>query len=245
MRTYIFKIKRFDPEKDKSSRWEQFSVELEQTERLLDGLIKIKDSMDGSLTFRRSCAHGICGSCAMKINGESRLACQSIAKDMPHTILFEPLPAFTVIKDLVVDFDPFFAKNEEVLPYLMNNEPPPERERIQSPHEQERILDSITCIMCGCCTSACPVYWGDKQYLGPAALLKAFRFIFDSRDREGEARLKCVSQTSGMWRCHSIYNCVEVCPKAIDITAHISKLKRAAVKKNFSLKTSLKKGLTE
>ncbi len=231
MKQYKFRIKRFDPEKDSSPQWKEFTVEMEPTERALDGLIKIKETIDGSLTFRKSCAHGICGSCAMKINGKNGLICQTIIKDMPETITLEPLQAFPVIKDLVVDMDPFFSKNELVLPYLINNEPPPERERIQSPEDQEKILQSITCVMCGSCTSSCPSYWADKKYLGPSALLKAYRFIFDTRDRATDERLKKIITHHGLWRCHSIYNCVEVCPKEIDITTHISKLKRMAVRK--------------
>jgi succinate dehydrogenase / fumarate reductase iron-sulfur subunit len=231
MKKYKYRIKRFDPERDSSPRWEEFIVEMDPFERLLDGLIKIKDTIDGSLTFRRSCAHGICGSCAMKINGKNRLACQTLIKDMKETITFEPLPAFPVLKDLVVDMDPFFEKKGRVLPYLINSEPPPEKERLQSPEDQHKILEAITCIMCGCCTSSCPVYWGDKEYLGPAAILKAARFILDTRDRAMEERLVNITQSHGIWRCHSIYNCVEVCPKEIDITGHISKMKRLSVKK--------------
>ncbi len=233
MKKYRYRIKRFDPEKNSTSRWEEFIVEMDPFERLLDGLIKIKDTIDGSLTFRRSCAHGICGSCAMKINGKNRLACQTLIKDMKETITFEPLPAFPVLKDLVVDMNPFFEKKGRVLPYLVNNEPPPEKERLQSPEDQHKILQAITCIMCGCCTSSCPVYWGDKEYLGPAAILKAARFILDTRDRAVEERLASITQDHGIWMCHSIYNCVEVCPKDIDITGHISKMKRLAVKKKF------------
>lgn len=235
MEQYIFKIKRFDPEKDRESRWEKFRIEMELTDRVLDGFIKIKDTLDGSLTFRRSCAHGICGSCAVKINGKSGLACQTLIKDVPPgEIVIEPLPAFPVIKDLVVDIEPFFAKNQEAMPYLINNEPPPERERLQSPDDQKEILQSIACIMCGCCTSSCPSYWADKEYMGPSALLKAYRFIMDSRDRASEERLSSTAKPHGLWRCHSIYNCVEVCPKEIDITSHIAKLKRLAVKKKLS-----------
>lgn len=233
MKKYKFRIKRFDPEKDLSPRWEECIVEMEPFERLLDGLGKIKDEMDGSLTYRRSCAHGICGSCAMKINGKNRLACQTLCKDMPATISFEPLPAFPVIKDLVVDMDPFFGKKKEILPFLINKETPPERERLQDPEDQHKILQAITCIMCGCCTSSCPVYWADKEYLGPAAILKAARFILDTRDRAVDERLEALCRSHGIWRCHSIYNCVEVCPKEIDVTGHISKMKRLAVKKKF------------
>ncbi|RMG74218.1 MAG: succinate dehydrogenase iron-sulfur subunit [Nitrospirae bacterium] len=233
MRNLIFRIRRFEPEKDSAPYWQSYHVQLEPTDRLLDGLIKIKDEQDGSLTFRRSCAHGICGSCAMKINGRNRLACQCIVKDLPDTVEIEPLEAYPVIKDLVVDMEPFFSKNEQVMPYLINNEPPPERERLQSPEEQERLVESITCIMCGSCTSACPVYWADREYLGPSALLKAFRFIFDTRDKATEERLKRIIHSHGLWRCHSIFNCVEVCPKEIDITSHIAALKRLALKKGF------------
>jgi succinate dehydrogenase / fumarate reductase iron-sulfur subunit len=236
LKRHTFRIRRFDPEKDplpRRPRWEEFVVEMEPFERLLDGLMQIKDYKDGSLTFRRSCAHGICGSCAMKINGKNRLACQTLSKEMPETIEFEPLPAFPAIKDLVVDMDPFFEKIGKVLPYLMNSEPPPELERLQSPEDQHKILEAITCILCGCCTSSCPVYWADKEYLGPAAVLKAARFILDTRDRAAGERLKSITGKHGIWRCHSIYNCVEVCPKEIDITGHISEMKRTSVKRRF------------
>lgn len=233
MKQYKYRIKRFDPEKDNASRWEEFEVELEPFERLLDGLTKIKDRADGSLTFRRSCAHGICGSCAMKINGKNRLACQTLGKDMPEIIEFEPLPSFPVIKDLVVDMVPFFDQNTKILPYLINFDPAPERERLQSPEDQHKILQAITCILCGCCTSSCPSYWADKEYLGPAAILKGARFVLDTRDRAMDERIERLAQEHGVWRCHSIYNCVEVCPKEIDVTGHIAEMKRIAVKKRF------------
>ncbi|WP_028841936.1 succinate dehydrogenase iron-sulfur subunit [Thermodesulfovibrio yellowstonii] len=231
---YTFKIKRYLPDENPSTRWDEFRLKLNSMERVLDGLVKIKETMDGTLTFRKSCAHGVCGSCAMKINGQNRLACQTLVKDLPEIIEIEPLPALPVIKDLVVDMTMFFHKNDKVLPYLINEEPPPERERIQSPEDQHKILESITCIMCGSCTTSCPVFWADKEYLGPSALLKAYRFLFDTRDRATEQRLKAITDEHGVWRCHSIFNCVEVCPKEIDITKHILKLKRLAVKKGFT-----------
>jgi succinate dehydrogenase / fumarate reductase iron-sulfur subunit len=206
---------------------------VEPDERVLDALVRIKDTRDGSLTFRRSCAHGICGSCAMMINGQNALACQTLVKNLPDEIAIEPLPALPVIKDLVVDMDPFFRKNELVMPYLINDEPPPERERLQSPEDEKKIVESVTCIMCSSCTNACPSFWYDGEYLGPAALLKAYRFIFDTRDRALGERLEKLTQTHGLWRCHSIYNCVEACPKDIDITRHISELKRLAAKKKL------------
>jgi succinate dehydrogenase / fumarate reductase iron-sulfur subunit len=235
MENCTFKIMRFDPEKESSPRWEEFSLAMEPADRVLDGLIKIKDLIDGSLTFRRSCAHGVCGSCAMKINGKNSLACQTLIRNVTSsgTIVVEPLPSFPVIKDLVVDMEPFFCKNQQVLPFLVNDEPAPERERLQSPEDQHKILQSITCIMCGCCTSSCPSHWADKDYLGPSAILKAYRFIFDTRDRAMGERLDKVAQIHGLWRCHSIYNCVEVCPKEIDITGHIAAMKRLAVKKKL------------
>ncbi|HHW21043.1 succinate dehydrogenase iron-sulfur subunit [Thermodesulfovibrio thiophilus] len=231
---YTFKIKRFLPEETPSVRWDEFRIKLNRMERIIDGLIKIKETRDGTLTFRKSCAHGVCGSCAMKINGKNRLACQTLVKDMPEVIEIEPLPALPVIKDLVVDMTLFFEKNDRVLPYLINDEPPPERERLQSPDDQHKILESITCIMCGSCTTSCPVFWADKEYLGPSALLKAYRFIFDTRDRATQQRLEKITGEHGVWRCHSIFNCVDVCPKEIDITKHILKLKRQAVKKGFT-----------
>jgi len=231
--TYIFRIKRHDPEADNPERWDTFRLEVEPAERILDALVRIKDTLDGTLTFRRSCAHGICGSCAMMINGQNSLACQTLIKDLPRKITLEPLPALPVIKDLVVEMDSFFNKNELVLPHLINNEPPPERERLQSPEDQKKIVESGTCIMCSCCTNACPSSWYDGEYLGPAALLKAHRFIFDTRDRAHDERLKKLTQPHGLWRCHSIYNCVEACPKDIDVTRHISELKRLAAKKKL------------
>ncbi|MEN2995145.1 MAG: succinate dehydrogenase iron-sulfur subunit [Thermodesulfovibrio sp.] len=232
-RYYTFKIKRYLPDENPQIRWDQFRVKLNSMERVLDGLIKIKETMDGTLTFRKSCAHGVCGSCAMKINGKNRLACQTLVKDLPEIIEIEPLPSLPVIKDLVVDMSLFFEKNDKVLPYLINDEPPPERERIQFPEDQHKILESITCIMCGSCTSSCPVFWTNKEYLGPSALLKAYRFLFDTRDRATEQRLQAITGENGIWRCHSIFNCVEVCPKEIDITKHLLKLKRLAVKRGF------------
>ena len=218
------------------SSWvQEYNVEMNPTDRLLDALIYIKDTLDGTLTFRRSCAHGICGSCAVMVNGVNRLACQCLASQMPRVINVAPLPALPVIKDLVVGMEPFFDKNEAVIPYLLNDEPPPERERIQSQQEQQKTMEAATCIMCSCCTNACPSVWADRQYLGPAALLKAYRFIFDSRDTATDVRLKAIASEHGLWRCHSVYNCVEVCPKGIDITKHLNELKRLAISSRLKI----------
>jgi succinate dehydrogenase / fumarate reductase iron-sulfur subunit len=233
VKKYIYKIKRFNPEKDKKSYFETLSLEMEEGFRVLDGLIKIKDEIDGTLAFRRSCVHGICGSCAMKINGINRLACQTLLKDMPETVKVEPLPAFEPVKDLIVDMEPFFQKNEYVMPYLINDEPVPEKERLQSQEEQSTLIESVSCILCASCTSSCPQYWSDKSYLGPSALLKSYRFIFDSRDKAFDKRIPLINQPSGIWRCHNIFNCTEVCPKEIKVTQHIVDLKKLVVKKKL------------
>jgi len=229
-RTYIFKIKRYLPEENPKERWDEFEIELDTMSRVLDGLIKIKEEYDGTLAFRKSCAHGVCGSCAMKINGKNGLACQTLVKDLPKVIVIEPLPALPVIKDLVVDMKVFFEKNDLIYPYLINNDPPPERERLQSPEDHEKIVEAITCIQCGSCTTSCPVFWSNQNYIGPSAFLKAYRFIFDSRDQATKERMERLVKENGLWRCHSIFNCVEACPKEIDITKHIIKLKQLAVK---------------
>jgi succinate dehydrogenase / fumarate reductase iron-sulfur subunit len=166
----------------------------------------------------------------MKINGVNRLACQTLFKTMPETVAIEPLPGFRIIKDLVVDLTPFFQKIETVLPYLINRDPCPETERIQSAQEHKKILECITCILCGCCTSSCPVFWANQDYTGPAALLKAYRFIFDSRDQASKERIEAISHSNGVWRCRDIFNCTEVCPKEIKITKHLVQLKQTALK---------------
>ncbi|MCS7199675.1 MAG: succinate dehydrogenase iron-sulfur subunit [Caldimicrobium sp.] len=237
-RRYIFHIKRFLPEISSEPFWQTYELTLSSWERVLDGLIKIQDYLDSSLGFRKSCAHGICGSCAMKINDINRLACQTLVKDLPEIIKIEPLPKLPVIKDLVVDMTPFFEKHEKILPYLINTENLPERERLQKPEDQERILEAITCILCGCCTTACPTFWINENFLGPSALLKAYRFIFDTRDTAQADRLISVVEQMGIFHCHSALNCLKACPKEINIPQHIIKLKKLAVKK--ALRRSLK-----
>lgn len=228
-RTYIFRIRRQSPGGE--AHYQDFEVSLSEYERVLDGLLRIQDLHDPTLAFRKSCAHGICGSCAMRINGRNRLACQTLVKDLPSVIVLEPLPGLPIIKDLVVDMDPFFRKIEEVMPYLINRDPPPERERLQKPEDQEKILEAITCILCGCCTTSCPVFQQAKGYLGPSALLRAYRFIFDTRDQAGSERLKLIIQGTGLLHCHNALKCLEACPKGIDLPGHIFKLKKLALKK--------------
>ncbi len=229
-KVYIFRIKRFNPQSGPESYFQDFEIVLSEYERVLDGLLKIQSELDPSLAFRRSCAHGICGSCAMRINKKNRLACQTLVKELPKVITIEPLPGLPVIKDLVVDMDPFFEKIAEVMPYLINRDPPPERERLQRPEDQEKILEAITCILCGCCTTSCPVYQQSKDYIGPSALLRAYRFIFDTRDQAGKERLERITSKIGLFHCHSALKCLNACPKGIDLPAHIFKLKKLALK---------------
>ncbi len=227
-------IKRFNPEKDTAPHWEKYHVEADEMERVLDVLNKIKWEQDGTLTYRKSCAHGVCGSDAMMINGENRLACVTLVKDLKTTKLkIEPLPGASVIKDLVVDMTRFWKSYEAIMPYLCNDDPPPETERYQSPEDQELIEESTRCILCGACTFSCPSTWSDEEYLGPAALLKAYRFIFDSRDQAADQRLRIIDNNKGLWKCYTIFNCVQACPKEIDITKHISALKRRVVSEQY------------
>ncbi|URM88754.1 succinate dehydrogenase iron-sulfur subunit [Streptomyces sp. MRC013] len=229
--TATFRIRRFDPELSDEARWQDFQVEIDPRERVLDGLHKIKWDVDGSLTFRRSCAHGICGSDAMRINGRNRLACKTLIKDIdPHRpITIEPLKALTVLKDLVVDMEPFFQAYRDVMPFLITSGNEPTRERLQSAEDRERFDDTTKCILCAACTSSCPVFWNDGQYFGPAAIVNAHRFIFDSRDEAAERRLEVLNGQDGVWRCRTIFNCTEVCPRGIEITKAIQEVKRALI----------------
>src|SRR5207302_7402377 len=175
------KIKRFNPEQDKKPHWETYEIEMEESDRVLDALHEVKWHHDGTLSFRRSCAHGVCGSDAMVINGSNRLACALLIRETGDRITVEPIRGLPVIKDLVVDMEPFFAQYKSVLPYLIASSDPGYRERLQSPEDRERFDDTTKCILCAACTTSCPVYWGNSSYVGPAAIVNAHRFIFDSR----------------------------------------------------------------
>jgi succinate dehydrogenase / fumarate reductase, iron-sulfur subunit len=231
------KIKRYNPETDDAPHWKSYDLTVDPMDRALDLLNEIKWRIDGTLTFRKSCAHGICGSDAMKINGENKLACSVLVQDLVGskggTITFEPLPAAPIIKDLVVDQTGFFEKYRAVMPWLVNDTPPPEKERFQSPEDHFIIEEATKCIMCGACTHSCPSTWADPDYLGPAAMLKAFRYTFDSRDMGTESRLEVVDSKDGLWKCYTIFNCVQACPKGIDITRWLSALKRKAVTSRY------------
>ena len=225
--TVHLRVKRYNPETDKRPHWQEFEVEAEPTDRVLDALHTAKWTVDGTLTFRRSCAHGVCGSDAMVINGANGLACVQLIQDVGTSISLEPIRGLPVIKDLVVDMEPFFAQYRSVLPYLINSDEPGYKERLQAPEDRERFDDTTKCILCACCTTSCPVYWGNSDYVGPAAIVNAHRFIFDSRDQGAEQRLDILNQRSGVWRCRTVFNCSECCPRGIKVTEAIEEVKRA------------------
>ncbi|MBU4225029.1 MAG: succinate dehydrogenase iron-sulfur subunit [Chloroflexi bacterium] len=221
------KIFRYNPEKDKKPHYATYKLEADPTDRVLDLLEKVKGYQDGTLSFRRSCAHGICGSDAMRINGFNRLACKTLVRDTGAKITVEPILGLKVIKDLIVDMEPFFENFRSVMPYFVNDEPEPAQERLQSPEERERFDDTTKCILCACCTTSCPSFWANEQYLGPAAIVTAHRFIFDSRDRAAAERLKILNDVFGIHRCHTIFNCTLACPREIQVTKAIGEVKKA------------------
>ena len=220
------KISRFDADVDKESYFRTYKVSAKPNDRVLDCLNRIKWDQDGTLAYRMSCGHGVCGSCAMKINGRCSLACQRLVKDYEgREIVLEPLPSFRVLKDLIVDLDPFFEKVRLMRPYLLTEEIPPEKERLQSPADSKKVEVAIRCILCACCMGACPVVNENERFLGPASLVWAFRFIFDSRDDRESARLRQVDTTDGAWSCVNHFECTRACPKEIPITKSINTIK--------------------
>jgi succinate dehydrogenase / fumarate reductase iron-sulfur subunit len=229
------KIFRFNPEVDKKWHYETYTLEAVETDRVLDLLEKVKGYQDGTLSFRRSCAHGVCGSDALRINGRNLLACKALVRDVGTTITIEPLLGLKVVKDLIVDMTKFFENYREVIPYFVNNSPLPAdgKERLQSPAQRERFDETTKCILCGACTTSCPSYWGHESYLGPAALMTAHRFIFDSRDEAAAERLEILSETNGVARCHTVFNCTMACPREIQITQAIGELKMAMITGNL------------
>ena len=220
-------IRRYNPERDTRPHLETYAVEAEPAEQVLDLLARVKAYHDGSLAYRRSCGHGVCGSDAMRINGVNRLACKVLVRDVGDDITIEPLLGLRVLKDLIVDLEPFFAHYRSVLPYLVNDEPVEHGERRQSPAERERFDDSTKCILCAACTTSCPTFWGNGQYVGPAAIVQAHRFIFDSRDRAAADRLRILNEQMGVWSCRTAFNCTNACPRDIQVTRAIGEVKKA------------------
>jgi succinate dehydrogenase / fumarate reductase iron-sulfur subunit len=228
------RVKRLNPEGNDSHApgeeyWEEFQLTCLATDRVLDALHQIKWNVDGTLNFRRSCAHGVCGSDAMRINAKNRLACSTLLKDLnpARPITVEPIAGLPVLKDLIVDMEPFFASYREIMPFLMTTGPTPERERLQSPEDRARFDDTTKCILCAACTTACPVFWTDGQYFGPQAIVGAHRFIFDSRDEGQWERLEILNDRAGVWKCRTAFNCTEACPRGIEVTKAISEVKHA------------------
>jgi len=223
------RIKRFNPETDQKAHFEEYKVEVLPTDRVLDALNQLKWYVDGTLTFRRSCAHGICGSDAMRINGRNRLACKVLMKDLGKRITLEPLIGFKVEKDLLVDMEKFFDAYKSVKPYLIADNAPSAGERLQSPEERHRFDDTTKCILCAACTTACPITWTNDEFVGPAAIVNAHRFIFDSRDQGAAQRLQILNKGSGVWRCRTVFNCTDACPRDIKVTEAIEQVKRALI----------------
>ena len=229
--TVTFIVRRFNPEIDSEPHWQDYDVQMFSTDRVLDGLHKIKWEQDGSLAFRRSCAHGICGSDAMRINGRNRLACKTLIKDLDFSkpIYVEAIKGLPLEKDLIVDMEPFFAAYREVQPFLQTSSKP-KKEHIQTVEQRERFDDTTKCILCAACTTSCPVFWTDGQYFGPAAIVNAHRFIFDSRDEKANVRLDILNTKEGVWRCRTTFNCTEACPRGIEVTKAIAEVKQAAIR---------------
>lgn len=231
-RMHTFHIYRYDPDQHDAPRMQVFDLEVEPGDRmLLDVLIRLKE-VDPSLSFRRSCREGICGSDGMNINGKNGLACITNMLSLPAKVVLKPLPGLPVIRDLIVDMTQFFKQYHSIKPYLINDELPPERERLQSPEQRESLNGLYECILCACCSSACPSYWWNPdKYVGPAGLLQAYRFLVDSRDTGTGERLDNLEDPYRVFRCRSILNCVDVCPKNLLPAAAISSIKDMMVRR--------------
>lgn len=230
------RIQRFNPEKDQKPWWGNYTLnDVNATDSVLDLLHRVKWEQDGTLTLRRSCAHGVCGSDAMRLNGANALACKVLVARLRNgssdtvKIQIEPILGLKVIKDLIVDMEPFMDHYKSVLPYFINDTPVPEngRERLQSPADRAKFDDTTKCILCAACTSGCPSFWADDRYVGPAAIVQAHRFIFDSRDQGHQERLAIMADTFGVWRCRTIFNCTNACPREIEVTRAIAEVKMA------------------
>ena len=221
-----FKIYRYDPDRDAKPRMQTVTIELDGSERmLLDALVKLKEQ-DPTLSFRRSCREGVCGSDAMNINGKNGLACLTNLRTLKDPIVLKPLPGIPVVRDLIVDMTMLFKQYESVKPYLINHEQPPARERLQSPAQREELNGLYECILCASCSTACPSFWWNPdKFVGPAGLLQAYRFIADSRDQATAERLDDLDNTYRLFRCHTIMNCTDVCPKSLNPAKAIGKIK--------------------
>jgi len=230
------RIYRFNPDSGENPRLDSFGLDTASCgPMVLDALIQLKAVADSTLTFRRSCREGICGSCAMNINGVNRLACTTHMHDLKGEIRIYPLPHMPVVKDLVPDLTQFYAQYAAVKPWLQSRTPPPpDRERLQSKEEQEKIDRPAACILCACCSTSCPSYWWNSdRFLGPAALLAAYRWIIDSRDEARGERLDELEDPFRLYRCHTIMNCTDVCPKDLNPAKAIAEIKKTLVERRF------------
>lgn len=225
------KIYRYNPERNSKPKMQEFNLaEVPPGMMLLEALLKCKQQ-DETLSFRRSCGEGVCGSDAMNINGRNGLACITPVSELKQPVIIRPLPGRPVIRDLVVDLSGFYEQYRAVKPYLTYKDPEPEVELLQTPEQRDELDGLYECILCGCCSTACPSFWWNPdKFLGPAALLQAWRFIADSRDQATEERLASLDGPYKMFRCHTIMNCVEVCPKGLNPTSAIGKIKQRMLK---------------
>ena len=227
-----FRIQRFDPDRDAKPYFQDYDLEIGPSDRmLLDALVRIK-ALDDTLSLRRSCREGVCGSDAMNINGKNRLACITKLSELEEPVVIRPLTSFPIIRDLIVDMTSFFAQYHSVKPYVIDDRPPPERERLQSPAQREELDGLYECILCACCSSSCPSFWWNPdKFVGPAGLLQAYRFIADSRDTAANERLDNLEDPYRLFRCHTIMNCVDVCPKGLNPSLAISKIRTLLAKR--------------
>ncbi len=228
-----FHVYRWDPDTGENPRMDSYEVDVSNTPMVLDVLLKIKNEIDPTLTLRRSCREGICGSCAMNINGGNTLACTKALHDLPEgDIKIYPLPHMPVVKDLVPDLTHFYAQYASIKPWLRTQSAPPDRERLQSPEERKKLDGLYECILCACCSTSCPSYWWNPdRYLGPAVLLQAYRWIIDSRDEDTGARLDDLEDPFRLYRCHTIMNCTNACPKHLNPAQAIGEIKQLMVKR--------------
>ncbi|RJY08599.1 succinate dehydrogenase iron-sulfur subunit [Aurantiacibacter aquimixticola] len=233
-RTKTFRIYRYDPDSGKNPRYDTFEVDLDDCgPMVLDALFKIKNEIDPTLTFRRSCREGICGSCSMNLNGKNGLACTTAIEDLSGEIRITPLPHMEVIKDLVPDFTHFYAQYASIRPWLQTvSTTPSGKERLQAPEEREKLDGLYECILCACCSTACPSYWWNSdKFLGPAILLQAYRWLADSRDEMTGERLDQLEDPFRLYRCHTIMNCANVCPKGLSPARAIAEIKKMQVER--------------
>jgi succinate dehydrogenase / fumarate reductase iron-sulfur subunit len=231
--TIELQIYRYDPDRDSKPSMQKIEIERQpQDVMVLDLLTRIKADIDDTVSYRRSCREGVCGSDAMNINGKNRLACITNINEIKHPIVLRPLPGLPVVRDLIVDMTLFWKQYHSIKPYLINETPPPERERLQTPEQRDQLNGLYECILCACCSTACPTFWWNPdKFVGPAGLLQAFRFITDSRDEATGERLDNLEDAYRLYRCRTIMNCADVCPKGLSPAAAIGNIRTMLVER--------------